>query len=137
MLASNNKKMVFGSIVASAMGTVMAFQQPVAILTSAASNKAPSQLHMVAVDPSTISKKDYEDICGVSFGNEDMSKRLQRTNFLYPRHVEVIEDIAPVAAAMVDEVVSYPTARVCVFAVYNTIQFAAPAGVKGGLLARG
>jgi hypothetical protein len=60
----------------------------------------------VAVDPSTVTTKEFEDICGVSFDGQNLSERLQRTNFLYPKHVEVVEDIAPVAGRMVDEIVS-------------------------------
>lgn len=67
--------------------------------------RTPS-LNMVSVDPSTVTKKDYQDICGVSFDEGNLQDRLKRTNFLYPRHVEVIEDIAPIASAMVDEIVS-------------------------------
>ena len=60
----------------------------------------------VAVDPSTITKKEYQDICGVSFDQRSLEERLKSTNFLYPKHVEVIEDIAPIAGTMVDEIVS-------------------------------
>ena len=66
-----------------------------------------TKLSMVATDPSTVSKKEYEDICGVSFDEKSLQERLQATNFLYPKHVEVIEDIAPIADAMVDEIVSF------------------------------
>jgi len=59
---------------------------------------------MVAVDPSTITKKEYQDICGVSFDQRSLEERLKSTNFLYPKHVEVIEDIAPIAGTMVDEI---------------------------------
>ena len=59
----------------------------------------------MAVDPTTVTKKDYQDICGVSFDENDLQRRLQATNFLYPKHVEVIEDIAPIADAMVDDIV--------------------------------
>jgi hypothetical protein len=62
---------------------------------------------MVAVDPSTITKKEYQDICGVSFDQRSLEERLKSTNFLYPKHVEVIEDIAPIAGTMVDEIVSH------------------------------
>jgi hypothetical protein len=106
MFASNNKKLVFGSIMASAVSTVIAFQ-PISVLTQGtAASRTLSSLNMVAVDPSVVTKKEYEDICGVSFGEESLELRLQRTSYLYPKHVEVIEDIAPVAAQMVDEVVS-------------------------------
>lgn len=60
----------------------------------------------VAVDPSTITKKEYEDICGVSFNDQSIHERLKATKFLYPKHVEVVEDIAPIAGTMVDEIVS-------------------------------
>lgn len=61
---------------------------------------------MVALDPSTVTKNDYQDICGVSFDQGSLEDRLQRTSFLYPGHVAVIEDIAPIASKMVDEIVS-------------------------------
>ena len=60
----------------------------------------------VAVDPSTVTKKEYEDICGVSFDQGSLQERLKATNFLYPKHVEVIEDIGPIAGEMVDKIVS-------------------------------
>ena len=59
-----------------------------------------------AVDPTVVSKKDYQDICGVGFDEETLEQRLKRTSYLYPKHVEVIEDIAPIAGAMVDDIVS-------------------------------
>ena len=65
-----------------------------------------ASLKMVAVDPSTVTKKEYEDICGVSFDEGSLQERLKATNFLYPKHVEVIEDIGPIAGEMVDKVVS-------------------------------
>ena len=68
-------------------------------------NRATSALNVVT-DPSVVTKKEYEDICGVSFDEETLMKRLENTAFLYPKHVEVIKDIAPIAGAMVDEVVS-------------------------------
>jgi hypothetical protein len=86
-----------------AVGVVMAFHQPSAVTRSA--SKYSTALK-VAVDPTVISKKEYQDICGISFDQETMEQRLRRTNFLYPKHVEVVEDIAPIAAAMVDEIVS-------------------------------
>jgi hypothetical protein len=61
---------------------------------------------MVPADPSLLTKKEFQDICGVDFDKDLLSKRLERTNFLYPRHVEVIEDIAPIAGDMVGEIVS-------------------------------
>lgn len=58
------------------------------------------------VDPSVVTKKEYQDICGVDFDDQTLEERLTRTKFLYPKHVEVIEDLAPIAGAMVDDVVS-------------------------------
>ena len=65
-----------------------------------------TSLKMVSVDPSVVTRKEYQDICGVSFDERSLADRLQATNYLYPRHVEVIEDIAPIAGKMVDEIVS-------------------------------
>jgi len=58
----------------------------------------------VAVDPTTVTKKEYEDICGVQFDDDVLTRRLKSTNYLYPKHVEVIEDIAPLADKMVDDI---------------------------------
>jgi hypothetical protein len=60
----------------------------------------------VAVDPTVVTKKEFEDICGAEFDTDSLQERLKATNFLYPKHVEVIEDIAPIAGAMVDDIVS-------------------------------
>lgn len=88
---------------ASAMSAVMAFQLPIDQGVRASSSSS-SALNMVAVDPTTVTKKEYEDICGISFDDEALQRRLKSTKFLYPKHVEVIEDIAPIAGEMVDEV---------------------------------
>jgi len=95
-------------LAATTLNAVMAFQthhitvtnrqQPTTTSTTTTSLK-------VAVDPTTVTNKEYEDICGVSFDEKLLEKRLGATNYLYPKHVEVIEDIAPIAGAMVDEVV--------------------------------
>jgi hypothetical protein len=88
-----------------AMGAAtMAFQQPITAPSSARVHSASAL--QVVVDPTVVSKKDYEDICGVTFNDETLEQRLKRTSFLYPKHVEVVEDIAPIADAMVDEIVS-------------------------------
>lgn len=55
------------------------------------------------------SSKEYKDVCGVTFTNDELNQRLSATKYLYPRHVEVIEDIAPIAGEMVDEIVSVPS----------------------------
>jgi len=82
------------------VATIYAFQ------TNPAFNRVGSALKMVAVDPSTVTKKEYEDICGVSFNDQSLQDRLKSTKFLYPKHVEVVEDIGPIAGKMVDEIVS-------------------------------
>jgi hypothetical protein len=64
------------------------------------------EMGMVAVDPSVVTKKEMDDIVGVDFDRDSMHKRLQTNVYLYPKHVEVIEDIAPIAGRMVDEIVS-------------------------------
>eukprot|EP00543_Licmophora_paradoxa_P003782 CAMPEP_0202441254 /NCGR_PEP_ID=MMETSP1360-20130828/695_1 /ASSEMBLY_ACC=CAM_ASM_000848 /TAXON_ID=515479 /ORGANISM="Licmophora paradoxa, Strain CCMP2313" /LENGTH=409 /DNA_ID=CAMNT_0049056121 /DNA_START=13 /DNA_END=1242 /DNA_ORIENTATION=- len=58
----------------------------------------------VAVDPTTVTKKEYEDICGDIFNEDEMMRRLEKTNHLYPKHVEVIEEIGPLAGEMVDTI---------------------------------
>ena len=69
------------------------------------SHRVSTQVN-VAVDPETITKKEYQDICGVNFDQGTLEDRLQRTNYLYPKHVEVIEDFAPMVDDMVDNIVS-------------------------------
>jgi hypothetical protein len=87
--------------------TVAAFSVAAAnAFTASGSAKSSSTALKVAVDPTVVSKKEFEDICGVGFGPDSLHERLKATNFLYPKHVEVIEDIAPIAGAMVDEIVS-------------------------------
>jgi hypothetical protein len=94
-MISLSNKVAFGTLLVVSSAT--AFQSSKRMVTRTAALN-------VAVDPTTISKKDYEDICGVSFDN--IHERLKSTKFLYPKHVEVIEDIAPIASEMVDELVS-------------------------------
>jgi len=65
-----------------------------------ASTRSSTDLR-VAVDPTVVTKKEYQDICGVDFDDESMKQRLQSTNFLYPKHVEVITDLEPMAETMV------------------------------------
>ena len=59
------------------------------------------------VDPTTITKKEYQDICGVDFDDKSLHERLSKTAYLYPKHVEVINDFEPVVDKMVDEIVSW------------------------------
>jgi hypothetical protein len=95
------RSFAIGTILASAMSVAGAFAP------SSSSGKTRSTVSLnVATDPTTVTKKEYEDICGVHFDESGLDKRLERTSYLYPKHVEVIEDIAPIADAMVTEVVS-------------------------------
>jgi hypothetical protein len=98
-----NNKLSLG-FVSVAVGAVMAFQPSATTLTPRSSH-FPSTALNVAVDPTVITRKEYEDICGVSFDKETMEQRLQRTNFLYPKHVEVVEDFSSIAGDMVDDIV--------------------------------
>lgn len=65
-----------------------------------------SQQLRVAVDPSVATTKEYQDVCGNIFGEDEMMQRLEKTSYLYPRHVEVIEDLAEMAGQMTDTIVS-------------------------------
>lgn len=58
------------------------------------------------VDPTVVTKKEYQDICGVDFDDTTLASRLAKTAYLYPKHVEVIDDFAPLVDQMVDEIVS-------------------------------
>ena len=98
-MAARISKMALGSLIATVVTTVSSFAPQSFVCR-------PVTLLNVAVDPATVSKKDYEDICGLQFTGYEMAKRLQRTSYLYPKHVEVIEDIAPIADQMVNEIVS-------------------------------
>ena len=103
MLTSTTKLLSCSAVVL-ASGAA-AFSNPPRVVSNAAASSTSTALN-VAVDPTVVTKKEYEDICGVTFDEAEMNKRLQATNYLYPKHVEVIEDIAPIADAMVDDIVS-------------------------------
>mmetsp|Transcript_91009 Transcript_91009/g.136329 ORF Transcript_91009/g.136329 Transcript_91009/m.136329 type:complete len:410 (+) Transcript_91009:187-1416(+) len=87
-----------GAFIASSMLVAVASFQ-----TQKPASRVSSALK-ATVDPSTITNKEYEDICGVSFDQGNLHDRLKFTNFLYPKHVDVIEDIGPIAGRMVDEI---------------------------------
>lgn len=61
-------------------------------------------LHMATIDKNMVTDKEYQDICGLDFTPEELAKRLERTSYLYPKHVEVIEDFTPVVDEMVDKI---------------------------------
>ena len=57
-------------------------------------------------DPSLVTKKEMDDIVGADFDKDSTAKRFNADKFLYPKHVEVVTDIAPIADEMVNEIVS-------------------------------
>lgn len=85
------------------VANIFAFQAQPSFSRAAIGASTNTQLK-VAVDPSTVTKKELDDIVGADFEKDAMLKRLQTEEFLYPKHVEVINDIAPIAGAMVDEI---------------------------------
>jgi hypothetical protein len=96
----NNRRVIQAYVAASTMAAGAFSFQPV----SRSSSRSDSSLK-VSVDPNVVTKKEYQDICGTGFDDRALEERLQYTNFLYPKHVEVINDIAPIAGKMVDDVV--------------------------------
>jgi len=90
-------KLALGAALVSAAGSAAAFRP------SSLSNRPATSLR-ATVDKTVVTAKEYTDICGVDFDNDTLEKRLERTKFLYPKHVEVIEDIAPIAGQMVDDI---------------------------------
>lgn len=104
MLALPTKRAAFlASIAASSVGTGVAFAtQSLSGRWSSSSLTALS----ATVDPTVVTKKEYQDICGVDFNDSTLADRLARTAYLYPKHVEVIDDFAPMVDRMVDEIVS-------------------------------
>ena len=89
-------------VLATAPGLVTAFA-PSPFLTS--THRTETSIN-VSVDPKVVTDKEYKDICGLDFDHGTLEDRLRRTNYLYPKHVEVIEDFAPLVDKMVDEIVS-------------------------------
>jgi len=72
--------------------------------SSGTGSPAPSSsLAMSTVDKSVVTVKEYRDICGVEFGGS-LEERLRRTEYLYPKHVEVISDFEPLVDEMVDNI---------------------------------
>ena len=96
-----NKKVALVAFVSSTSG-VNAFSPSSFLNTNV---RATTSLD-VAVDPEVATKKEYEDICGVQFDEMTLEERLKKTQFLYPKHVEVLEDFAPMVDDMVDNIVS-------------------------------
>lgn len=69
-----------------------------------AGGSSGTSLASSTVDPSTITSKEYQDICGVDFDDKALTDRLTKTAYLYPKHVEVIEDFEPLVDKMVDNI---------------------------------
>jgi len=80
------------------ISSALAFTPPISLTKTTG-----SQLNAIT-DPTTITKKEYDDICGDVFGEDEMLKRMANFEYLYPKHVEVIEDLEPIAAQMTDEI---------------------------------
>lgn len=100
--STSNAGYIRALVAACSLATACAFQS-----TAASTRAAATTALNVAVDPTVVTKKEFQDICGADFDTDSLQERLKATNFLYPKHVEVIEDIAPIAGAMVDEIVSH------------------------------
>lgn len=90
------------AVLSSAASVVAAFTSP-AVTSSATSKKSTTSIYST-VDPSVVTKKEYQDICGVDFDDRSMQDRLRKTSYLYPKHVEVIEDFEPLVNQMVDDI---------------------------------
>lgn len=58
------------------------------------------------VDPDVVTKKEFDDIAGTSF-EKTLEEKLKKSSYLYPKHVEVLEDFSPMVDQMVDDIVSF------------------------------
>lgn len=109
MVSSSAAAVALSAFIAAGSG-VIAFSPSILHSTktsSSSSSSSSTKLSMSTVDPTVITKKEYQDICGVDFSDATLAERLSRTAYLYPKHVEVIDDFAPMVDKMVDEIVSY------------------------------
>lgn len=71
---------------------------------SHAFTQSPLTKLSATVDPGVVTKKEYEDIAGASFEELSQAQRADKSKYLYPKHVEVVEDLAPMVNEMVDQV---------------------------------
>ena len=92
------------AVLSSVASVASAFTTPSSSATTRA-GKTTTQLYST-VDPTVVTKKEYQDICGVDFDDNALTDRLKKTAYLYPKHVEVIEDFEPLVNKMVDDIVS-------------------------------
>jgi len=109
-------KTALAAVITASVGSISAFtpqsflpQRPASTAsTSVRSNARPtgrtSSALASTVDPSTVTAKEYQDICGVDFDDKALTDRLTKTAYLYPKHVEVIEDFEPLVDSMVDNI---------------------------------
>ena len=65
----------------------------------------------VAIDPTLITTKEFQDISGDYGKVEDLDKILRKNVYTYPKHVEVIKDFENVVDEMVNDVVSINTSK--------------------------
>jgi len=93
------KQTAFWAVLASAAGAAAAFHP-----RSLTRYRTGATTMMATVDPGVITSREYEDICGVSFDDRLLGQRLEKTKFLYPKHVEVVEDFTDVVDEMVDDI---------------------------------
>ena len=109
MLALPTKRAAFlASIAASSVGSGVAFA-PQSLRGRRSSSSSSLTALSATVDPTVVTKKDYQDICGVDFNDSTLADRLARNPYLYPKHFEVINDFTPMVNKMVDEIVSAAT----------------------------
>ena len=111
MLALPTKRAAFlASIAASSVCSGVAFA-PQSLRGRRSSSSSSSSLTALSatVDPTVVTKKEYQDICGVDFNDSALADRLARNPYLYPKHFEVINDFTPMVNKMVDEIVSAAT----------------------------
>ncbi|KAL7449304.1 hypothetical protein ACHAWC_001378 [Mediolabrus comicus] len=89
------------AVLSSVASVASAFTTPSSATATTRAGK--TQLYST-VDPTVVTKKEYQDICGVDFDDNALTDRLKKTAYLYPKHVEVIEDFEPLVNKMVDDI---------------------------------
>jgi acyl-[acyl-carrier-protein] desaturase len=89
------------AVLSSVSSVASAFTTPSSATATTRAGK--TQLYST-VDPTVVTKKEYQDICGVDFDDNALTDRLKKTAYLYPKHVEVIEDFEPLVNKMVDDI---------------------------------
>lgn len=91
------------AVLSSVASVASAFTTPSTTAATATTRAGKTQLYST-VDPTVVTKKEYQDICGVDFDDNALTDRLKKTAYLYPKHVEVIEDFEPLVNKMVDDI---------------------------------